>query len=136
MSRTSPSWSTARHSTSARRRSAPPSRDSALVDALLGAQARGYVARTRFLPVIIQHPVWLYLRFTLSYRAVEELLAERGSTSLTRLSVSGAEIRTGDRATATPAPSAAEQSLASPRPSSMTRAKERLTQNEVERIRL
>jgi len=29
-------------------------------------------------PVVIQHAVWLYLRFTLSYRDVEELLAERG----------------------------------------------------------
>src|SRR4029077_4448396 len=28
-------------------------------------------------PVVIQHAVWLYLRFTLSYRDVEELLAER-----------------------------------------------------------
>ena len=26
----------------------------------------------------IQHAVWLYLRFTLSYRDVEDLLAERG----------------------------------------------------------
>ncbi len=34
--------------------------------------------RHRFPPVIIQHAVWLYLRFTLSYRDVEELLAERG----------------------------------------------------------
>jgi putative transposase len=34
--------------------------------------------RHRFPPVIIQHVVWLYLRFTLSYRDVEELLAERG----------------------------------------------------------
>src|ERR1700680_2325529 len=33
--------------------------------------------RHRFSPVIIQHAVWLYLRFTLSYRDVEELLAER-----------------------------------------------------------
>jgi hypothetical protein len=32
--------------------------------------------RHRFPPVIIQHAVWLYLRFTLSYRDVEELLAE------------------------------------------------------------
>ncbi len=32
----------------------------------------------RFPPAIIQHAVWLYLRFTLSYRDVEELLAERG----------------------------------------------------------
>ena len=35
-------------------------------------------ARHRFPPVIIQHAVWLYLRFTLSYRDVEDLLAERG----------------------------------------------------------
>ena len=28
--------------------------------------------------VVIQHAVWLYLRFTLSYRDVEDLLAERG----------------------------------------------------------
>jgi putative transposase len=34
--------------------------------------------RRRFPPVIIQHAIWLYLRFTLSYRDVEELLAERG----------------------------------------------------------
>src|ERR1700749_3347408 len=33
--------------------------------------------RHRFPPTIIQHAVWLYLRFTLSYRDVEELLAER-----------------------------------------------------------
>ena len=38
--------------------------------------------RHRFPPMIIQHSVWLYLRFTLSYRDVEELLAQRGSTSL------------------------------------------------------
>src|SRR5215813_3622798 len=34
--------------------------------------------RHRFPSVIIQHAVWLYLRFTLSYRDVEELLTERG----------------------------------------------------------
>src|SRR5438874_4640923 len=34
--------------------------------------------RHRFPPVVIQHAVWLYLRFTLSYRDVEELLAKRG----------------------------------------------------------
>jgi transposase-like protein len=27
---------------------------------------------------VIQHAVWLYLRFSLSYRDVEDLLAERG----------------------------------------------------------
>jgi putative transposase len=35
-------------------------------------------ARHRFPPEVIQHAVWLYLRFTLSYRDVEELLTERG----------------------------------------------------------
>ena len=34
--------------------------------------------RHRFPPPIIQHAIWLYLRFTLSYRDVEELLARRG----------------------------------------------------------
>jgi len=34
--------------------------------------------RHRFPPAVIQHAVWLYFRFTLSYRDVEELLAERG----------------------------------------------------------
>jgi putative transposase len=34
--------------------------------------------RHRFPPVAIQHAVWLYLRFTLSYRVVEDLLAQRG----------------------------------------------------------
>src|SRR5712692_4747938 len=35
-------------------------------------------ARHRFPPAVIQHAVWTYLRFTLSYRDVEDLLAERG----------------------------------------------------------
>jgi putative transposase len=35
---------------------------------------RGY----RFPPEIIQHSVWLYLSFTLSFRDTEDLLAERG----------------------------------------------------------
>jgi putative transposase len=35
-------------------------------------------ARHRFPPEVIRHAVWLYLRFTLSYRDVEDLLAERG----------------------------------------------------------
>ena len=34
--------------------------------------------RHRFPPEIIRHSVWLYARFTLSYRDVEDLLAERG----------------------------------------------------------
>ena len=37
----------------------------------------GY-AGYRFAPVIIQQAIWLYVRFTLSFRDVEDLLAERG----------------------------------------------------------
>src|SRR3984893_3594604 len=43
--------------------------------------------RHRFPPAVIQHAIWLYLRFTLSYRDVEELLAER------RLAVSYETVR-------------------------------------------
>jgi transposase-like protein len=35
-------------------------------------------ARHQFTSGIIRHAIWLYLRFTLSYCVVEELLAERG----------------------------------------------------------
>src|ERR1700693_6041468 len=35
-------------------------------------------ARHQFPPAIIRHAVWLYIRFTLSFRDVEDLLAERG----------------------------------------------------------
>ena len=34
--------------------------------------------RHRFPPSVIVHAVWLYARFTLSFRDVEEMLAERG----------------------------------------------------------
>jgi hypothetical protein len=37
-------------------------------------------SRHRFPPEVIRRAVWLYLRFTLSYRDVEDLLAERGLT--------------------------------------------------------
>jgi putative transposase len=36
--------------------------------------------RHRFPAEIISHCVWLYFRFCLSYRDVEELMAERGIT--------------------------------------------------------
>ena len=39
-----------------------------------GSMAEISYRRHRFPPVIIQHAVWLYLRFTLSYRDVEDLL--------------------------------------------------------------
>ena len=32
----------------------------------------------QFPPAVIRHAGWLYMRFTLSYRDVEDLLAERG----------------------------------------------------------
>jgi len=35
-------------------------------------------ARHQFPAAVIRQAVWLYLRFTLSYRDVEDLLAERG----------------------------------------------------------
>ena len=35
-------------------------------------------ARHRFPRDVIRHAVWLYLRFTLSYRDAEDLLVERG----------------------------------------------------------
>ena len=34
--------------------------------------------RRRFPPSIIRHAIWLYVRFTLSLRDVEEMFAERG----------------------------------------------------------
>jgi putative transposase len=34
--------------------------------------------RYRFPPAITSHTVWLYYRFTLSFRDVEDLLAQRG----------------------------------------------------------
>ena len=36
--------------------------------------------RYRFPPAIISHVVWLYYRFTLSFRDIEDLLAPRGIT--------------------------------------------------------
>ena len=38
--------------------------------------------RHRFPPEIISHAVWLYHRFGLSFRDVEDLLAQRGVTGL------------------------------------------------------
>ena len=66
---------------------AVPTRHGALTCKPSGGPRRGAInlgvrrisyARHRFPPVIVQHAVWLYLRFTLSYRDVEDLLAERG----------------------------------------------------------
>ena len=49
----------------------------------------------RFPSDVIQRAVWMYLRFTLSYRDIEDLLAERGievSRYRTRRSAAGCVI--------------------------------------------
>src|SRR5678815_6153758 len=40
-----------------------------------------HYSRYRFPPAIISHAVWLYYRFTLTFRDVEDLLAQRGITA-------------------------------------------------------
>jgi len=45
--------------------------------------------RHRFPPDVIRYAVWLYFRFTLSIRDVEELLASAGSRAAARRSVAG-----------------------------------------------
>jgi putative transposase len=42
------------------------------------SDAADLVPHHQFPPAVIQHVVWLYLRFTFSYRDVEDLLAKRG----------------------------------------------------------
>ena len=65
--------------------------------------------RHRFPAEIIQHAIWLYLRFTSSYRDVEEPLAERGlDVSYETGAALGAEIRPFDRPRAAPASPSAE----------------------------
>jgi transposase-like protein len=52
----------------------------------------------RFPPEIIQQAIWLYFRFTLSLRDVEDLLAERGiAVSYESISTLGHLFRTDDR---------------------------------------
>ncbi len=46
-------------------------------------------ARHRVPPAIIQHTVWLYLPFTLSYRDIKDLLAGRGLDISMKPSVAG-----------------------------------------------
>jgi transposase-like protein len=47
--------------------------------------------RHRFPAEIISHSVWLYYRFSLSYRDVEELMAERGVPCRTKPCGTGVE---------------------------------------------
>ena len=46
--------------------------------AACAVNASASAQRHRFPPAVIQHAVWLYFRFTLSLRDVEEMLAQRG----------------------------------------------------------
>ena len=49
----------------------------------------------RFPPQIIQHAIWLYCRFTLSFRDVEDLLAEGGlEVSYETCASLGSQVRT------------------------------------------
>src|SRR5262249_51365066 len=60
--------------------------------------------RHRFPPEIIQHAIWLSLRCTLSYRDVEDLLAERGvEISYETVQRWVAEVRACDHPAAAPA---------------------------------
>ena len=70
----------------------------------------------RFPPEIIQQSIWLYLRFTLSLRDVEDLLAERGvAVSCRDHSALGEPFRTDDRGRPAKASSEASCDLASRR---------------------
>jgi putative transposase len=50
----------------------------------------------RFPPEVIHQAIWLYLRFTLSFRDVEDLLAERGIAVSYETSL-GEPLRADDR---------------------------------------
>jgi len=65
---------------------------------------RGY----RFPPEIIQRAVWLYYRFTLSLRDVEELLAERGIDDPSM----GHPVRAGNRSGSAITPASAALAMA------------------------
>jgi hypothetical protein len=84
----------------------------------LGRQLRVMVFggnRSPFIRWVIQHAFWLYLRFTLSYRDAEDLLAESGlDISYETVRRPGAKVRTGDGAAVTAAPSPAERPLPDP----------------------
>ncbi len=51
------------------------------LDIIWGMSAK----RHRFPADVIRHSIWLYARFTLSFRDVEEMVAERGLDGVVRL---------------------------------------------------
>lgn len=68
--------------------------------------------RHRFPPTVIQHAVWLYFRFTLSLRDVEEMLAHRG-VDVSYDPRLGGEIRSKDRRQSASSQTSAITALAS-----------------------
>ena len=69
--------------------------------------------RHRFPPAIIRHAIWLYARFTLSFRDVEELLADEVfNTSYRQIPAVVPEVRTVDRGEYPPFAAATKRSLA------------------------
>ena len=66
----------------------------------------------RFVPEVIDQSIWLYLRFTLSFRDVEDLLAERGIAVSHRAPL-GEPLRADDRRASAQAPSETPCDLAS-----------------------
>src|SRR5205085_343549 len=73
-------------------------------------------ASHQFPPAVIQHAVWLHVRFTLSYRDVENLLAERGAeVSYASIRRSVLKFRADDRPPPSATPAETNNSLASGR---------------------
>ena len=67
----------------------------------------------RFPPEVIHQAIWLYLRFTLSFRDVEDLLAERGIAVSYETVPLGEPLRADDRRASAQAPSETPCDLAS-----------------------
>ena len=49
--------------------------------------------RHRYPSIVIQHAIWLYFRFALSYRDVEDMFADRGIECPTRRSAVGLNLQ-------------------------------------------
>ena len=67
----------------------------------------------RFPPEVIHQAIWLYLRFTLSFRDVEDLLAERGIAVPQTVRRLGEPLRADDRRATAQTPPEAARDLAS-----------------------
>jgi hypothetical protein len=83
-----------------------------LGDAAEGMDKISY-AGYRFPPEVIHQAIWLYLRFTLSFRDLEDLLAERGIGLVRDRAPLGEPLRADDRRVSAQAPSKTACDLAS-----------------------